>query len=653
MLLSSLAPLRKAIDNRSNDVIREETMHGPAPSLRADGPFETAAKGRDRCAMLERALLACMEPICAALLVVEIAVTAAGVVWRYIFDDPLVWTDELSALLFVWLSMLGAILALGRGEHMRMGVVMQRAPPLWQRRLNGVGHMLIALMLLTLFIPAWQHFQIDRIVTIPSLGISDGTRSAALVVGIGLLMLLGFLRLARDATFPLVLGTIAILVLLLGVLHFARPALMGMGNFNLVVFFVVILSGAILIGVPIAFSFLGAAILYLEFATRMPLGIVVSRMEEGMSSLVLLAIPLFVYLGLLIEMAGLTRALVDFMAALVGHVRGGLSYVLLGAVFLVSGISGSKAADMAAVAPGLIPEMKRRGAMHGELAAQLAASAVMTETIPPSLVLIMIGSCTGVSMGALFRGGLLPAVICTAALVLMVFIKSRRAARLALQRAPLRQILRSGVIAFPALILPVLIRTAVTQGIATATEVSTVGVLYTWLIAPVVYRRHFDWKRTYPVLVATASLTGAIMLILGAATVVAWALTQSGFAHQLVAAMTRIPGGAAGFLAISIVGFVLLGSVLEGLPAILVFAPLLLPVARALGIDEVHYSMVIVIAMGLGLFAPPLGVGFYTACAIARVAPDQAMRSIWPYLGALLVALVLIAILPWLLPGIL
>jgi tripartite ATP-independent transporter DctM subunit len=278
---------------------------------------------------------------------------------------------------------------------------------------------------------------------------------------------------------------------------------------------------------------------------------------------------------------------------------------------------------------------------------------VMTETIPPSLVLIMIGSTTGVSMGALFRGGLVPAVVCTAALVLTVFVKSRSGPRIARQRLQLPDMLRTCVLAIPALILPVVIRSAVTEGIATATEVSTVGVMYTWLIGPVVYRRSFDWRRTYPVLIGTSSLTGAIMLILGAATVVAWALTQSGFAHQLVAAMTSIPGGAPGFIAVSIAGFIVLGTVLEGLPAILVFAPLLLPAARSLGIPEVHYCMIIVIAMGLGLFAPPMGIGFYTACAIARVSPDEAMPRVWPYLGALLLALLLIASVPWLSTGLL
>src|SRR5258707_3558732 len=184
-----------------------------------------------------------------------------------------------------------------------------------------------------------------------------------------------------------------------------------MGNYNLIVFFVVVVAACIAIGVPIAFAFGVSTMAYLALATHAPLTIVVNRIDQGMSSLVLLSVPLFVFLGVLIEMTGLARALVDAIATLLGHVRGGLAYVLLGAMYLVSGISGSKAADMAAVAPVLFPEMKRRGARPGELVALLSSSGAMSETIPPSLVLITIGSVTGVAIASLFTGGLFPALV--------------------------------------------------------------------------------------------------------------------------------------------------------------------------------------------------------------------------------------------------
>jgi tripartite ATP-independent transporter DctM subunit len=580
-----------------------------------------------------------------AILILEMIVIAAGVISRYVFHAPLIWTDEVASVLFVWLSMLGSVVALQRGEHMRLATVMQWMPPHWQARLHTLG-LILALGSIAVILPAaFDHAISQQIVTMATLGISESFRSSGLVVGCGLLAITLVLQLVRRSTLKDTIGAITGAAVVFGGLWMCRSLLTSIGNLNLIFFFVILLAVLIVIALPIAFTFILCTVSYLLITTRMPLMVVVSRMEEGMSSMVLLAIPLFVYLGLLIEVTGLARALVNFMAALLGHVRGGLAYVLLGAMFLVSGISGSKAADMAAVAPGLIPEMKRRGMIQGELAAMLGGSAVMTETIPPSLVLIMIGSATGISIGALFRGGLVPALICTLALVIVVYFRAGRVDVSAAPRPSFGVIFRSFLVALPALVLPIVIRTAVVEGVATATEVSTIGVIYTLLIG-IVFYRELEWRRMYPILVATVSLTGAVLLILGMAIAMAWALTQSGFARQLVLAMTSMPGGAWGFLGVSILGFIILGSVLEGLPAILVFSPLLFPASRALGINDIHYSMVIIIAMGIGLYAPPLGIGYYSACAIARVPPGEAMMRIWPYLFALLLALALIAAVP-------
>ena len=331
--------------------------------------------------------------------------------------------------------------------------------------------------------------------------------------------------------------------------------------------------------------------------------------------------PLFVFLGLLIEMTGMARAMVAFLAALLGHVRGGLAYVLLGAMYLVSGISGSKAADMAAVAPVLFPEMRRRGANEGELVSLLAAAGAMSETIPPSLVLITIGSVTGVSIAALFTGGLMPALVLALALAAVARWRRRGEDLSGIVRPPPRVVLRSFVVALPALVLPFLIRTAVIEGVATATEVSTIGIAYA-LVAGLVIYRQFDWRRLYPMLVETAALSGAILLIIGTATAMAWALTQSGFSRQLAQAMTSMPGGAAGS-----------GGVdrcvhrarqrAGGHSRDRAVRAAAVSVARAIGIHEVHYAMVVILAMGIGLFAPPFGVGYYAACAIGRVSAGR------------------------------
>jgi len=424
------------------------------------------------------------------------------------------------------------------------------------------------------------------------------------------------------------------------------PTFRQLGNLNLIIFFVGVVAAAVFAGVPIAFAFGLAVFGYLGLSTHTPLLVLVGRIDEGMSHLILLAVPLFVFLGLLIEMTGMARAMVAFLAALVGHVRGGLHYVLVAGMYLVSGISGSKAADMAAVAPVLFPEMKARGAKPGDLVALLSATGAQTETIPPSLVLITIGSVTGVSISALFTGGLLPGLVVAVFLCAVVRWRYRSESLQQVERAPVGEILRTFGIALPALALPFLIRAAVVEGVATATEVSTIGIAYSIVAGLVIYRR-FDPAALRPMLVGTASLSGSILLIIGTATGMAWGLTQSGFSRSLAALMSGLPGGSITFMAASIVAFIVLGSVLEGIPAIVLFGPLLFPIARAVGIHEVHYAMVVILAMGIGLFSPPFGVGYYAACAIGRVEPAAGMRPIFAYVVALAIGTIIVAAVPW------
>jgi TRAP-type C4-dicarboxylate transport system permease large subunit len=182
--------------------------------------------------------------------------------------------------------------------------------------------------------------------------------------------------------------------------------------------------------------------------------------------------------------------------------------------------------------------------------------------------------------------------------------------------------------------------------VATATEVSTIGIVYSLIVGMLVYRQ-FDWSRIGPMLVQTASLSGAILLIVGAATAMAWAITQSGFSQNVAHAIAEVPGGQWSFIALSILLFIVLGSVLEGLPAIVLLGPMMFPIARDVGVHEVHYAMIAILAMGVGLFAPPFGIGFYVSSAIGGCDPDRAMPHIWTYLTALMIGLVLVAAVPW------
>jgi tripartite ATP-independent transporter DctM subunit len=615
---------------------RGEMAHGEA----------TSPRRRTLAGSIEAVLGTLVEIPAAILVVAEIVILFAGVVSRYVMHSPLIWSDELASILFLWLAMFGAVVAFRRAEHMRMTAVVAAATPAMRAYLDVVATCAALAFLLLVIWPAYDYAYEESFITTPALQIPNTWRAAALPVGTALMALFALLRLVRSGDIKVTLAAIVSVAAVIGIFYLAQPWLRPLGNLNLIIFFVGVAGFCVFAGVPIAFGFGLAVFGYLALTTHTPLMVLVGRMDEGMSHLILLAVPLFVFLGLLIEMTGMARAMVAFLASLLGHVRGGLHYVLLGAMYLVSGISGSKAADMAAVAPVLFPEMKARGAKAGDLVALLAATGAQTETIPPSLVLITIGSVTGVSISALFTGGLLPGVVLAITLSALVWWRYRGEDLSHVKRAGAAQVLKTFVIALPALALPFVIRAAVVEGIATATEVSTIGIVYGILIGLLVYRQ-FDWRRLVPMLIDTACLSGAILLIIGTATGMAWGLTQSGFSRGLAVAMTGLPGGAASFIAVSIVAFVVLGSVLEGIPAIVLFGPLLFPIARQVGVHEVHYAMIIILAMGIGLFAPPFGVGYYAACAIGRADPAEGIRPIMGYMLALLAGLIIVAIFPW------
>jgi tripartite ATP-independent transporter DctM subunit len=619
--------------------------------IETDVVFQRPQAGWPRWLARIDAAIFMVAAIPAALLVLaEIAVLLAGIIGRYAFHSPIIWSDELAGILFLWLAMLGSVLAFQRNEHMRMTAIVSMLGPGARAFLDVVAVAASLAFLLLVIHPAYEFAADEVYVTTPALDIVNAWRAAALPVGFGLMLAVAVLRLASVTDLRNVLAALALVAVIVAVLALLAPVLKPLGNLNLLIFFVFLVGAMVFAAVPIAFAFGLATVGYLTLTTGTPDVVVIGRMDEGMSHLILLAVPLFVFLGLLIEMTGMARAMVAFLASLLGHVRGGLHYVLVGAMYLVSGISGSKAADMAAVAPVLFPEMRERGAKPGDLVALLSATGAQTETIPPSLVLITIGSVTGVSIAALFTGGLLPGIVLAIMLCVVVWWRYRGEDLSHVKRATKREIGRAFVIAIPAIALPFVIRAAVVKGVATATEVSTIGIVYSVLAGLLIYRQ-FSWRRLYPMLIETAALSGAILLIIGAATGMAWALTQSGFSASLAKFMTGLPGGVPIFLAVTIVAFVILGSVLEGIPAIVLFGPLLFPIARQVGVHDVHYAMVVILAMGIGLFAPPFGVGYYAACAISRINPDEGMKPIIGYMVALLIGTLIVAAVPWISTG--
>jgi tripartite ATP-independent transporter DctM subunit len=300
---------------------------------------------------------------------------------------------------------------------------------------------------------------------------------------------------------------------------------------------------------------------------------------------------------------------------------------------------------MATVAPALFPEMARRGNKRSEMVALLGTGAAMADTVPPSIVLIVLGSVAGVSIAGLFQSGVVVAMLLLMTLIVVARWKARNENMDNAKRPPWSRIGRLFLLAAPALALPFVIRSAVGEGIATATEVSTIAVLYAMIAGHYLYGG-ITRAKLYAMLVETAALSGAVLVILGTASAMAWTITQSGVVQTLNQFLTTLPGGAFAFMAVSIVVFVVLGCLLEGLPAILLLAPIMFPIAKKLGIHDIQYAMVVVSSMNIGLMMPPVGVGFYVACKIGDGNPSEVMKAIWPYIAALLFGVIVIATVP-------
>ncbi len=643
-------------------------MVAPAVEVRGNNPLRSRWS-----AAADHGVKLLIEPLAAALVFVEICILTAGIFSRYVQNSPLAWTDELASILFLWLIMLGAVNAYRRDRHMRLTIIVNAVRPRSADILNAISDVIVlvfsVLLLAAVICPPmdqWPETLSDFVQGVgdgsffgqsylgqelidftPALHIPQAYAILGIVVSLFFIIYIAATRLmTRRSRWPVILAALAVIACA----YLGRGVFADLGYLNLVIFFVLVVGATVAIGVPIAFAFGISTLSYLALATYLPSSVIAGQMDEGMTNLVLLAIPMFVFLGLLMDAVGIARRLVQAIAAFVGHLRGGLDIVLVVAMFLVSGISGSKLADMAAVTPVLFPEMERRGHKRGEMISLLSTSGAMAELIPPSLVLIIVGTVCNLSIQSLFTAGLLPAVVASLFLIAMALFQAKRAKVQLGLRIPFAGRWRALLAAVPGLVLPFLIRYMVVAGITTPTEVSTMGIIYCLLVGIFIYRE-FNWRHFYPMLVEAADLTGTIVFIIAMATAMGWALTQSGFATELTQTMRHMPGGRVGFIVVSIVLFIILGSVLEGIPAIVLFGPLLFPIAASLGINQIHYAVIAILAMSIGLFTPPIGVGYYGACAVGKCDPAEAMTAILPYLVALVLALAVIAAVPWLSVG--
>ena len=401
------------------------------------------------------------------------------------------------------------------------------------------------------------------------------------------------------------------------------------------------------INVPIAFSMGLASILGLLMKGNIPLVIVPQKIFTGSDSFPLLAVPFFILAGALMDTGGISLRLVNLARALVGHFRNGLGMVSIVSEIFFSGISGSTAADTAAIGSIMIPAMNQAGYTPSRATAIVCAACGMGILVPPCIAMVIYGGVANVSIGALFAGGFLPAFVMAAALMIQLNVQARRAGVAPGKWPGMIPLAKAFNESLLALFMPVIIFGGILGGICTPTEAAVLAVAYGFVISMFVYRE-ITIPKLFEILLETGIVTGKVMIMVGMASVFAWILSREQVPQALASFIHSLGGGKILFLFLINIAFLFLGAVLEGVPAIIMTVPILLPIATQFGIDPIHFGIILIANMGIGLFLPPVGLGVFIGCSIGKVTVAEVAKPLLPYLGVNFATVLLITYWPWL-----
>jgi tripartite ATP-independent transporter DctM subunit len=587
-----------------------------------------------------------MEVATILTMVVVVVSVAAGVFCRYVLNRPLAGADEIATLGLVWLTFLGGAVAQRRHAHPRISLGMASLTPAagaWVdacTRLVEIGFFAGV---------CWQSLGLFRLrlgEVSASIGFDMSLYPLALLLGV---TATGLFTLGHLATLPWRVVRVVLAgagglgaggTLLLAVTGGHLPHLSPIGV--LLVGFPVLL----LVNAPLAVAIGLPALVALHGLGGAHLLMLPQRLIAGADNFVLLAIPLFVLAGRLMETGGISRRLVGLALAMVGHLRGGLAHVTVVGEILFSGISGSATADVAVLGTLLLPAMEREGYRRAEAVAIVSAAAAMGILVPPCLLMVVLATLTNLSVTALFLAGFLPAAVLAGVLMLLIAFQAWRQHWPVVTRASWGSLGRALRAAILPLLLPVLIFGSIFTGAATVTESAVLAVLYAGLVGTCLYRET-PW-RALPRLCLESGIVSAVSLwLIASASVFTWLLAHEQVPQLVASALLTLSRAPWFFLLASLGIFTGFAALLEGVPAVIILGPLFYPLAAQMGVSTLHFSILIVACVGIGLFLPPMGVGLFIACAMARTTVPNVIGTVGLYLGVLLAGLLLIAFVPW------
>ena len=574
-------------------------------------------------------------------LAIELMLVFANTLVRTLFNSSLLMgVDETSPLFLITLAFLGGAVAYSRGQFIAITLLIDRAPRAWNEFFKACAEWIVIIVSLLIggySIPLLIANAEEKTIL---LGIGYVWMTLPITVGSALMIARAGLSLWHRPRAAIVGATIVVWGATL--VFVATKA--GLGGHPALLYWTlgVTFFGLVAAGIPVGFVLAVVGIGCVQAIGSADMIAVVMNAQRGAGGFIFLALPFFILAGFIMDRADVGGRIVEFVGSLIGHLRGGLLQVMIVGVYISSCISGSKAADMATIGLPMNRKLEEHGYEAEERAALLAAAAAMAESVPPSIALILLGSATAISTGALFVAGVLPAATIAVLLMAMVWVRASYANWKPLPRANRREIAHAGKRALLPLMIPVILLGGIIGGIGTPTEVSTFAVLYS-LGLGIGYKK-MKLADLWSCLTSASLLNGMIFYTVSAATIFSWALTLEGVTTAIAAMVAGL--GPALFLPAVILITIIMGTVLESFVTIVILGPLLLPVAQQLGVDPLQYGIIMTEAFAIGCILPPVGIALYVSCAISGAQIEKASRRLLFYFPVLIGGLLVVTFVP-------